>query len=196
MRKPSVRIQSGIVAAIAIFAGAFSPLIQAQDNAATLNKPDDVLVQNDHLKTKNGFGAQFWITDSQRFFFNWVKADARNLVPVAATRRGVDLFLAIFMADPGEKRVVRLDGTIQRTTDVSYDYQVLKPDGSVYAQNKGIVGWLGRSPSPHMCQLLNGRATLTFEVIDPPGEYTVNVKVHDNIKHVDIALQRRVVLQD
>ena len=196
MRKQLSHFKPRVIAVVAMLAGFLVQSALAQDNAATLHKPDEVLVQNDQLKVRDGFGAQFWVTDSQRFFYNWVKADARNLVPVAVTRRDIDLFLAIFIADPGEKRMVRPDGTVKRTSDVSYDFQVLKPDGSLYVQSKSVVGWIGRAPAPHMCQLLSGRSTVTFEVIDPPGEYTVNIKVHDNIKHVEIALQRKIVLQD
>ena len=54
----------------------------------------------------------------------------------------------------------------------------------------------GRPPSQHMVALLYGHPTMTFELIDPVGEYTIKVMVHDTVRKIDIPLTRKIVLQD
>ena len=187
-------------AAAALWMIATSPFFASQaigaENQATLTRPNQVIVQNEHMTMKEGFGAHFWLTDSDRFYLNWVHADTRNLTPVVVTHRNVPLFIAVFIVDPGIKKVILFDGKEKLTSDVTYDFQILKPDGSQYPNGAGrnITGWTKRPPPPHLVQLLYGRATITFELIDPIGEYTVNIVVHDNVRKVDIPLQRKVQL--
>ena len=199
MSKRLISPAFGAVALCAcVLAGVFPQPVVAGGNAPTLTSPEQVLVENRHMTVKDGFGAQFWLTSSDRFFMNWVKADTRNLTPVAATRRSIPLYLAVFIVDPGVKKTVRPDGTFKLISDVTYDFQVFKPDGTPYpgggAQN--VTGLSGRPSAQHMVTLLYGKATVTFDLIDQPGDYTIKVVVHDNIRQIHIPLTRTVALQD
>ena len=148
------------------------------------------------MVTKDGFSAQFWITDSEEFFLNWVHEDVRNLNSVASTKRGRSLYIALFIADPGKvNRRVKGKGLVP-TSDVTYDFLVLRPDGTVYGSGKQLVAWSGAAPSPHLVHLANGKVMIMLDEIDPPGEYTVNVLVTDNVNKTAIQLQRKFSLED
>ena len=154
-----------------------------------------VIIPNDWMKTKNGFSAQFWVTDRERFFLNWVHSDTRNLIPVFSTKRGVRLLIAIFAVGMGDRAVTNADGKVKHSSDVTYDFNVKKPDNSDAAEGKDVTGWMGKS-QPHLVQLLYGRPSLFFEATDPSGEYTITVAVHDNVRKVDVTLIRKLVLMD
>ena len=179
------------------FAGGM-PCARAGETASTLAGKQQVLVENRHMTIKDGFGAQFWLTDSDRFFLNWVKTDTRNLTPLLAVRRGIPINLAIFIVDPGVKKTLRPDGTIKLQSDITYDFMVFRPDGSAYpaAGGRDITGLTGRPSSQHMVTLLYGKPSWTFDQIDDPGEYTVQVVVHDKIRDVHIPLKRKLWLQE
>ncbi len=166
--------------------------------AGPIAKPDEVMLNNSQMKVKNGFGAQFWITDNEAFYLNWMKEDVRNLNSVVLTKRNQPLFLVLFVSNPGElvQPPAKLGGASSRTCDVTYDFDVLKPDGKSYGSGKGISGLKGEAPAPGLVHLVNGRITINFEAIDPPGIYTIGINVHDNVKMVSIELERKIMLQE
>jgi hypothetical protein len=175
------------------------------DEKSSVNS-DSVLIENDELKIRNGFGAQFWVTDSEIFFLNWLRTDIRNLAPVTRTRRNIPLYIAVFVLNPGSHRIKGA-----KRCDVTYDYEVLRPDGGCLDAGKSYIAWASKPPPPAIIELALGNTPaeqtgdkrmmlpyprVIFGVIDPPGEYIVNVLVHDNVKKVDIALQRKLLLQE
>ena len=106
--------------------------------------------------------------------------------------------MAVFVVDPGVKKTPREDGTFKLTSDVAYDFQIFRPDGTPYPGGGGsnITGLKGRPPAQHIVALLYGQVKITFDLIDPVGEYTVKVTVHDLVKKVSIPLTRTLVLHD
>lgn len=163
---------------------------------------DGVMTEDTQLKMRDGFGAQFWVTDSDAFYLNWLRTDTHNLEPVTLTRRGVPLYLAIFLLDPGVQRTRR-----GLRNDVTFDYQVLGPDGGSLDAGRNFLAWASHPLPVHLVQLAGApaehhgdRLMRSYPQImfgdNPPGEYIVNVLVHDNIKKVEISLQRKIVLQE
>ena len=197
MTKKFARLKSATATALAAVLLSGATHIAIAD-ATTLTRPDQVINQNKEMTVKDGFGAQFWMTDNDRFYNNWLSADTRNFTPVLVTRRNIPLYLAVFAVDPGVKKVQRPDGSFKLSSDVTYDFQIFQPDGTPYPGGAGrnITGISGRPPASHMVALLFGRASLTFDLIDPVGEYTVKVVVNDNVRKVSIPLTRKIVLQD
>jgi len=185
-----------LAAGVSLFANL--PVV-AQDRISTLTLPEQVIVENKHMTVREGFGAQFWITDSDRFFLNWVRSDTKNLTPISFIRRNVPLFIAIFIVDPGVKKTVIAEGKPKLSSDVTYDFEILRPDGTPYPGGGGlnITGWRGRPPAEHLVTLLyDNHVTLNFDLVDPVGEYTIRVLVHDNVKNVTVPLTRTVMLHD
>jgi hypothetical protein len=137
-----------------------------------------------NMKSKNGFGAQLFLTESQQFFEDWNKPETPNLQTLEKDKahRNVPVFTAILFVDPGTDA----SGSV----DVTCDIVVRKPDGHVYGEQKDVVGWKGKYLVPaHNLQLTQGRMGIRIEPQDPSGTYTVEVIVRDNIKKIELPLK-------
>ena len=78
--------------------------------------------------------------------------------------------------------------------DVTYDFLILNPNGKIYGGGT-VSAWNGTAPPENLVQLAKGRVVFNFEAIDMPGLYTINLRVHDNIRHITIPLQRQLFLE-
>ena len=135
-----------------------------------------------NMKSKNGFGAQLYLTQSPQFFEDWNKPGTPNLKMLEKAKRNVPLFSAILFVDPGTDS----NGAV----DVTYDIVIRKPDGSIYGEQKDFVGLKGKYVVPaHDLQLAKERMGIQIDSQDPSGTYTVEVTVHDHIKKVDLPLK-------
>jgi len=134
-----------------------------------------------NMKSKNGFGAQLYLTQSTQFFEDWNKPGTPNLKMLGKAKRNVPLFSALLFVDPG------IDST--GSVDVTYDILILKPDGSIYGEQKDFAGLKGKSVVPaHSLQLAKERMGIQIDSLDPSGTYTVEITVRDHIKKVDLPL--------
>lgn len=149
------------------------------------------------METKGGVSAQFWLTSDEQIFSAWTKSGSiRNLKPITEVKRNTPVFLALFLANPGVRRRVLATGKVKSTSDVSFDLFLITPAGSLCLADKQRTAWKGTAPAPQLVYLAKDRGFLGFEAIDPLGEYTVIVIVHDNVQKVDIKLTRKLVLVD
>ena len=135
-----------------------------------------------NVKSKNGFGAQLYLTESAQFFEDWNKPETPNLPTLEKAHRKVPLFTAILFVDPGTDS----NGSV----DVTYDIVIRKPDGSIYGEQKNAVGLKGKYIVPaHDLQLAKERMGIQIDSQDPSGTYTVEVTVRDHIKKVKLPLK-------
>lgn len=147
------------------------------------------------LTMKNGFGAEFFMTDevpSQR----WLPEEVRRTKHLLVAKRYKPVRTALFIVNPATRHILKPDGKDAVVADVTYDVSITKPDGSSYFNSKDVLGWTGEPPPSHLIQLVQSSATIAFETIDPAGEYTVAIVVHDKIRKTDIALQHTIRLED
>jgi hypothetical protein len=147
-------------------------------------KNGKAIADTPNVKSKKGFGAQLFLTESAQFFEDWNKPETPKLKDLkdGKARRNVPIFTAILFADPG----MDTNGSV----DVTCDITVRKPDGNIYGEEKDVVGWKGKYSVPtHNLQLAQGRMGIRIEPQDPSGNYTVEVTVHDHIKKVKLPLK-------
>lgn len=65
--------------------------------------------------------------------------------------------------------------------DITYDVEIIKPDGNTYKTKKNLLGF--RDPAPGSFLLPSVMiAVISFEPEDPYGEYTINVSAYDHVK--------------
>lgn len=126
--------------------------------ADTTNPPpkDDGIA----LAQANGFGVQFFLVEGEKFFSDWEKPEPPHIAPIFIAKRGIPVCTAVIFAGAGLKP----DGA----ADVTYDTVVRKPDGSVYAKDKNLVG---------------------------AQEKTVEVVVRDKVKKVELHLVRKFTVE-
>jgi len=147
------------------------------------------------LETVDGFSAQFWMTTDEQIFTTWARTGAiRGLKPTIQVKRNTPIYLALFMANPGVKNVATMSGKPNFISDVTFDLYIINPAGSLSLANRQREGWRGIPPSPGLVYLAKDRGVLNFEVIDPLGQYTVVVVIHDNVRKVDMKLTRKLEL--
>ncbi|MEI6072661.1 MAG: hypothetical protein WCS31_12765 [Verrucomicrobiae bacterium] len=137
-----------------------------------------------HMKSKNGFGAQLFLTESAQFFKDWNKPETPSLTTLKNNKahRNVPLFSAVLFVDPGTDS----NGSV----DVTYDIVIRKPDGSIYGAQKDFVGLKGKCVVPaHALQLAQERMGIQIDSQDPSGTYTVEITVRDHMKKVELPLK-------
>ena len=133
------------------------------------------------MKSKDGFGAQLFLTASEKFFDNWNKPKTPKLLLAQDARRNVPIFTAILFVDPGTDTTKR--------AKVTCHVIVRKPDGTVYGEDD-FIGWDGKYVfPPHNLQLAEGRMGIRIEPDDPAGIYTVEATIRDEIKKVELRLK-------
>jgi len=159
--------------------------------AANVTNSFPVVVTNDDsvtLVATNGFGVQFALTEDEKIFADWDKPIPPHFTPVSIARRGVPIFTVVILASSG----LRNDGA----ADVTFDVVIRKPDGSVYGQDKDMVGVQGRiDPSPKALQLTRDYMGIRIEPKDPAGTYTAEVVVRDNVKKLELHAKRRFTVE-
>ena len=96
----------------------------------------------------------------------------------------VPIYATVIFAGAGRNP----DGEAHVTCDVT----IRKPDGSVYGEQKGLVGRQAREPeSSSVLQLARDNLAVRIEPHDPAGTYTVEVTVRDQVKKVELRLRER-----
>lgn len=149
------------------------------------------------LETKDGFSAQFWMTTDEEIFSTWARSGAiRGLKPAAQVKRNTPVYLALFLANPGVRSVAVTRDQTHLSSDVTFDLYIISPTGVLSLANKQRAGWKGTPPTPGLVTLAKDRGVLSFEAIDPLGEYTVVVILHDNVRKIDMKLMRKLVLAE
>lgn len=135
-----------------------------------------------NMKSRNGFGAELFLTEDVQFFEDWSKPETPNLTPLKKARRNVPIYTVILFVNPGTDA--------SGAANVTCDIVVHKPDGTIYGELKDVPGRKGEYLVPkHHLQLSEGRMGIRIEPQDPNGTYTVEVTVHDNIKKIDLPLK-------
>jgi hypothetical protein len=182
--------------ALALLCG-WVPLTAPADILAPNMNVKDTIGRVDSMHTEGGLTAQFWLTSDEQIFSGWARTGAiRDLKPTVQVKRNTPLFLALFLVDPGVRTILGAGGKPTRNANVSFDLYVINPNGVLCLANKARVAWKGEPPPPGLINLARDRGVISFEAIDPLGQYTVIVIVHDNIRHIDMKLSRRLELID
>ncbi len=147
------------------------------------------------LETKDGFSAQFWMTTDEEIFATWARSGAiRGLKPTIQVKRNIPVYLALFLANPGVRSVSVGGDQPRLSSDVTFDLYIISPAGVLSLANKQRSAWKGTPPTSGLVNLALDRGVLGFEAIDPVGEYTIVVVLHDNVRKIDMKLSRKLDL--
>ena len=77
--------------------------------------------------------------------------------------------------------------------DATVDWILLKPDGTVYADQKGAVLWKGKAMKD-ILMLSETNLGLQVEQDDPLGEYTMKAAVHDQVEKVSVEVEAKLTV--
>src|SRR5215813_8109882 len=113
---------------------------------AQWKKGDERVADTPDRKSVNGFGGNLLVVENPKAFIEeWQKPETPNINPASEVKRG-DL-LGAFVLFAGCKP------DAQDVCNAEVDYAVYKPDGSLYAEQKGQTLWKEKAPPATIIQL-------------------------------------------
>ena len=145
------------------------------------------------MKTKDGFTAQFWLIRDDALASRWFQVNVRKMNIISATRKQNPVLLALFFVNPAHREGFVQSGgrvTKMQISDVTFDLTVIRPDG-VEDKHFGVPALHGETPPPYLLKIAQAKVQITFDV-EPIGLYKMKVVVHDNVRKVDIPLEREL----
>lgn len=127
--------------------------------------------------------------DPDRLMASWnTPGDPPRLETQNSARRGETL--EVFIIFQGCK------GDAAGACRVTADYEVRKPDGSLYANVKGAEIYRGKQASPATFLMSGSSLGLRFEPQDPLGGYTVKATVTDRVAGVSVSTEQVLTATD
>jgi hypothetical protein len=135
-------------------------------------------------KAVNGFGANLILADRPKEFMQeWSRPEKPELWSTSVAKRGEPLAAFIMFAGclPDNRGICN--------TEV--DFQVFKPDGSLWAERKGLDLWKKVAPPAANTQLSTANIIIRIQPNDPAGEYKVKASVRDLNRKVSFDLEEK-----
>lgn len=141
-------------------------------------------------KSAGDLGVMLMLTDDpEGFFEQWNRPPAPdykpNLSSATETHRGGQVAsLVIFMGCKSDNA---------GNCDLDADFRLLRPDGSVYGEQKNVEVWKARPapPQPNL-QVGVGVFGIKVEEDDPFGTYVFEVKVRDRNAKIELVLTQEL----
>ena len=125
----------------------------------------------------------------EKFLAEWAKpSEPARLETQSSARRGETLHT--FIVFGGCKADAAGD------CQVTVDYQILKPDGAVYADQKNVPIYKGKAPPTSTFFLSDSSLGLRFEPQDALGAYTVKAAVTDHVAKLTLSTQQVLTATD
>ena len=122
----------------------------------------------DDLKSADGFGGWLQLTDQvDRFLHDWNTMSTEQtpyVHTIDTTHRGGEVSALLFYVGCG-------GGT--KVCKAKVDYKILRPDGSVYAEQREIALSDSRVAPAHIVRLSPAIITVRIEKSDPLGVYQI-----------------------
>lgn len=138
------------------------------------------------------FGAMLLVTDRPgEFIEEWKRPAAPGYQPtihtVSEASRG-DVVAAMIL-------FARCSGDALGNCRSTADFQVIRPDGTLYAEHKGVAVWEGPAPRAAALQLSLAHLAFEIEPEDPVGRYEIRAVVRDGVSRRSVTLLQRLEVQ-
>ncbi|MBA3832779.1 MAG: hypothetical protein H0X34_12970 [Chthoniobacterales bacterium] len=133
------------------------------------------------MKSKDGFGAQLFLTQDAGVLQKWNTPELPKIAPVTKARRDLPILTVLLFAAPGTDRSGR--------ADVMCDFIAHKPDGSLYGQQLNAVVWKREYPAHSGIQLSEGYMGIRIEPKDPAGTIRSRPECMTTSKKIDLVLK-------
>ena len=138
-------------------------------------------------KSVEGFGGLLIVTPDKDWEEKWNAPTPPHFSGGSTVKKGGELFILTIYTNP------QLDAS--GDANVTLDIDVRRPDGSSSTDAKGAVCFQGklRGP-PHNVYLCGPVVGFIGEPSDPVGDWSVRIKLIDNIRKVEIPLSTTFTL--
>lgn len=168
-------MKTAILLAVALMtAPLFGKESEQKDGKSTLD--------TEAMRVKDGFGAQFILTESTKVFDDWNKPKTPHVITLKnnEAHRGVPFFTVLLFSNPG------IDAT--GNANVTGKITIRKPDGKIYG-TEDLAVWKGKYQATRDLQLSREKLGIRIAPEDPSGTYAVEADVKDNVKNVELLLK-------
>ena len=137
-------------------------------------------------KAVGGFGAHVVIADrSQAFIQEWMNPPSGKpqlwSSPEAKRGEPIAAFIMFAGCQPDNRGVCNAE----------VDFRVYKPDGTLYAERKGLELWKKVAPPAPNTQLSSANMVIRIQPNDPSGEYKVKASVRDLNRDVSFEVEEK-----
>jgi len=161
------------------------PLNTAESSWLNNGKP---MQDTDNAKSKDGFGAQLWLT-SNNINERWDKPGVPDFTVTKRVKRNKPVYLAIIFIYPPVNE--------KGECDITGDILIRQPDGKVYADIKDFKIWKNRlAPPKDSIELAEGTIAIMIENTDPLGTYSIDVLVKDGVKQITLPLHYEFIAEE
>ncbi|HET9394759.1 MAG TPA: hypothetical protein VFO36_01785 [Nitrospiraceae bacterium] len=166
---------------LALVAGPLSAEVGWKD------KDGKTVPQTESLKSVAGFGGLLIVTPDKDWEEKWNSPAPPDFSATSTVKKGGELFILTIYTNP------ELDASGE--ANVTLDIDVRRPDGSSSTDAKGAVCFQGklRGP-PHNVYLCGPVVGFIGEPSDPVGEWSVRIKLIDNVRKVEVPLSTTFTL--
>lgn len=134
------------------------------------------------IKTKDGFGGEVFLTANENIYAEWAGPEMPRIDTIEELPVGRLMVMVVIYSNPAKDR----DGNV----NVTYDLEIIKPDGSVSEFLPDIVCMKG--PLKGQSAKLNLSQTQLkwgAEAADPPGLWKFKVILKDNVRGTQLPLE-------
>ncbi|OLE55301.1 MAG: hypothetical protein AUG51_03835 [Acidobacteria bacterium 13_1_20CM_3_53_8] len=139
-------------------------------------------------KSVKGFGAHLILVERPREFVDmWQRPETPNIETISSVKpnQPFGAFILFAGCKPNSAGVC----------DCEVDFDVYKPDGSLYAERKGLELWKQHAPPPQNLQLSVANLVLRMSAHDPVGKYKVKATIRDNNADVKFDVETTFTLE-
>jgi hypothetical protein len=165
----------------------FAAAPSSADEPFVWHEKGEPIEDRDHQKARGGFGAMLLLIDDPKFFEDWKKPEPPTLKRIDKAKRMVPVHAAILFGGPATNSA--------GNAHVLCDVKVLKPDGTTYGEQTGLIGHKSKIASQKHLMLAIERLVVRIEPHDPAGTYTVQAVVRDKIRNVDLELKQQFTVE-
>lgn len=139
--------------------------------------------ESDSLKAQfeynqNGLQLISALINDRNFFDEWQKPEMPMVKPVDTYRLGEEVIpVFIFTSSAKDEN---------GNADLTYDINILKPDGSVYGHFENLEIW--KDAPDTLMHLVKQPIVIRLESSDPLGVYKIHVTVFDNVQKLKVPI--------
>lgn len=148
------------------------------------------IAETESLKSKDGFAASVIVTSDQDWEAKWKTPPETkpNFTAAGTIGYGKKVHILTFFVNPG------LDG--KGNANVRCDFKITGPDGKVAMDNKNMVCHEGKViGGPYNLRLSQPVIGFSGDDTDAPGEWVIDIVMHDSVRKVSLPLRTRFTLK-
>jgi hypothetical protein len=162
--------------------------VHAEDTFGWRDADGKPLPDTESRKSSKGFGGSMLLTPDKDWREKWERAENPSYTTTEDVRLGETVMALVFFVNPANDK----GGNIH----IDCHFKVTRPDGSISQDHDLAPCAEGKlEGDPYDLRLIQAAAGFMGEATDVPGEWTIQVKLTDQVRHATVDLVTRFEYQ-